>query len=101
MKIHVTLWDILMGSRYDPLDCKIARAIKRAHPEAISVSVGRSIVGIDEQVVNLPQLAKDKIDRWDAGRFVLPYSFELALEPTKAQLQSIGQELEQLEAVNV
>lgn len=68
--------DIFEGTKVDPFDCMVARAAKRVYnTEDISVVGGG--IRINGNIHWLPEYVCKKIRRWDSGKMVLPFSFEL------------------------
>jgi hypothetical protein len=75
MKINVTSEDIKNGIRWSPSSCALTLAIGRARGE--SVSVGITCVMIGEEFFSLPQIARDFRRKFDDGKTVEPFEFEL------------------------
>lgn len=79
MRIEVTKEDIDLGTRRNPCECPVARAIVRAAGERCSV--GAYTVGFERwRWALLPDDARDFIAAFDFGCSVSPFSFDLSVE---------------------
>lgn len=83
MRVKVTQEDIEKGIPEHCGKCPIARAIRRAMPDAISVGVGS--IGVEWfdksgfRVAELPQQAQQFIYYFDFGEPVQPFEFDLEI----------------------
>jgi hypothetical protein len=77
MKIEVTQEDIDRGIPEDPTSCPVARAVRRAFPDAkqIGVDYGEVVVDDNEWIVNAGTAIF--IEDFDRGDKVEPFVFEL------------------------
>ena len=84
MTITVTTHDIEEGHKFDPDNCAVARALKRAGIAHLGV-MGPSVMVADSwgrvTALPLPQQARHWILEYDAGKQVPPLSFDLAPPP--------------------
>lgn len=82
MKIRVTARDIEKGAQGDCGLCPIARATQRAFDtEKVYVCANAVLVGSNWDYWDLPKRAINFIKRFDAGRSVTPFEFEIEVEP--------------------
>jgi hypothetical protein len=81
MKIQVTQRDISLANKRKNLDmgrihnCPIALAFKRVTKG--KCSVGITSATIRGRSVNLPNIATRNINKWDAGKRMYPFTFEI------------------------
>lgn len=78
MRIDVTGDDIQNGHRAGCYDCPVALAIERATGEEAHV-FGSTVMlnGDSRRTYRLPNVALARIDAYDGGRSMEPFSFEL------------------------
>ena len=76
-KIEVTQADIDEGSSGEPESCPIALAAQRTMNKPVSVY--RKTMGTGRLRWPLPKAAIEFVDRYDAGAYVEPFSFEVEL----------------------
>jgi len=76
--IHVTKGDIKHGIRQDPFRDPISRAIFRRTGE--HVFVGTSFIEIGNNWPPVVGIVKEFIERFDAGKKVKPFRFEINIE---------------------
>lgn len=79
MKIEVKQIDIERGVRYSSILCPVARAVKRAIKMPLQY---RSLqiqydLELNGKIIVLPQRVRKFVVRFDAGKSVRPFSFEL------------------------
>jgi hypothetical protein len=78
VKINITLDDIWRGRPYSMSECPIALAIARAVGGNVKVFVHvRDGTVVGEKVFYLHEIASAFIDRFDKGKKVEPFSFDL------------------------
>lgn len=87
IKIEVLQEDIDNGVRYMSTNCAIALAIKRQFPE-FTVSVGSYDCTLwgkssDNKFVSVPHAQFHKIHKFDTGKTITPFSFELEIDEDK------------------
>lgn len=84
MRIQVRQEDIEQGEKNHPWCCAIARAIKRACPDATSVEVNDAFSYVDDNTYIMPNEATQFVYNFDDGLPVEAAEFELKLlaEPT-------------------
>jgi hypothetical protein len=78
MLIRVTATDIKNGKRHEPCFCPIALAIKRQ--ARLSVYIGHINAYVGPGIYSLPPEATAFIRRFDLGKPVKPFLFNLILE---------------------
>lgn len=71
--------DIKNGVRNDGTSCPIALAIKRRLPTATNVNVSDLGIWVDGDYVFTPVRAEHFVHRFDKGREVQPFRFELRI----------------------
>lgn len=80
MTIHVIQEDINNGKRMHCSDCPVALAVKRKfNLPSYAVVVSHSTIRFDNNVVTIPEIVSDFISKFDNGRYVTPFSFEIEL----------------------
>jgi hypothetical protein len=88
MKIEVTQTHILSGERSNPKCCAVAIACKDA---GLDVTIdyiirnGKEIIvasPIGSECIKLPKIVHDFVERFDEGKHVEPFTFELEESPT-------------------
>jgi hypothetical protein len=79
MKIEVTQQNINDGRKHNCTSCPIALAIYQATGEEAAVSCFRTYLGEDCAGIALPSSAALFIERFDAGKSVSPFSFDLPI----------------------
>ena len=80
MKVNVTRQDIDQGERANCCNCPVARAIARLVPEGDQVEVLYASIlrrGLQCRIVRIPEEVRDFIKKFDRGRWVKPFSFDL------------------------
>jgi hypothetical protein len=81
MKIRVLRTDIKRGKPGSSSRCPVALAVRRVfgrHPDFTNVSVGLWIIVSNKILdVRIPKVALEFIKRFDAGRKVKPFTFEI------------------------
>ena len=78
MIITVTADDIKRGNRQDCFECPVARAVRRAMSK--SAWVGYFTMGWDgSKARKLPKKVASFVSRFDSGKPVKPFSFEIDL----------------------
>ena len=79
MVVQVTKGDLIHGKRLNPLDCAVARAIKRVAAPGSFVSVDRHHLRVGTKVFGSPASVHDAVLAIDSGwgQLVEPFSFEL------------------------
>ena|SRR6267154_2141862 len=85
MRIRVDWKDSLFGTRGDPNDCGVARAIRRQVPYAIAADVDMDDIfvyraGLAPFAVSPSSEVRSKIYSFDRWHFMWPFSFELVLD---------------------
>lgn len=79
MKIEVTKDDIMCGKRKSAHRCPVARAIKRICPIEVAdvIAVATRRLYVDTKETPLPREVGWRIDAYDEGEPMMPFSFEL------------------------
>jgi hypothetical protein len=75
VRVDVTAEDLRHGVPFSPLYCPVARAIRRATGEAWLVRAGW--MRREDVAIGLPREASDAVKRFDMGKRVRPFSFEV------------------------
>lgn len=84
MRIEVTQEDIENGKPYSAWSCAIAVAIRRAtRREIVWVKLGENTIALYRREIPLPHSVKEWAERFDEGRSVEPFTFDLDIPEKK------------------
>jgi hypothetical protein len=88
MKITVTQEDIEQGRKNEPYTCAVARAFLRAGVDHFGVMGERVMVANLGHLVSLllPRSVRKWILDFDAGKFVVPFTFDIGMPCEQIQI---------------
>lgn len=80
MKIQVTRLHIQNGRKQNAFFCPIALSLKEMVYNPNLVCVGLGAISLSGETHSTPEIAKQFIEDFDAGKNVEPFSFDLPME---------------------
>jgi hypothetical protein len=77
--VKITADDIAAGETVSANNCPIALALKRHFPRRKEIAVGDWSIRLGSTVIGIPKKAERFLDRFDDGKRVRPFSFEIEI----------------------